>query len=124
MLRQYSAKQLTLFIYAGGALILIPAANMEQLFSLNTLQLWSLVFCCLNTVFACGAFTEAMHVWQGSKVSAVIAATPVFTFLFMEISVSYWPGMFTRSELSTWAYVGAGMVVVGSVLTALRRQNR
>lgn len=123
LLRQHSAKQLTLFIYTGGALILIPAANMEQLFSLNTLQLWALVFCCLNTVFAYGAFTEAMNVWQGSKVSAVIAATPVFTFLFMELSVSYWPAIFTRSELNSWAYVGAGLVVVGSILTALRKQD-
>ncbi|MDP5039703.1 MAG: DMT family transporter, partial [Paraglaciecola sp.] len=68
LLRVLTAKQLTLLIYALGALMLLPFANLEQLFDMNNLQLFALLFCCLNTIVAYGAFTEAMFVWQASKV--------------------------------------------------------
>ncbi|GAC28165.1 hypothetical protein GPAL_1292 [Glaciecola pallidula DSM 14239 = ACAM 615] len=31
------------------------------------------MFCCANTLIVCGAFTKAIEIWDGSKVSAVIS---------------------------------------------------
>lgn len=122
LLKVYSAKQLTFLIYGIGALCLLPLTSLEQLVSMNTLQLGALIFCCFNTVFAYGSFTEALNVWEASKVSAVIAATPIFTLLFMAFCVHYFPNIFVASDLNQWAYIGAVIVVIGSVLTAFRKR--
>lgn len=123
LLRSYTAKQLTLLIYALGAAMLFPFVQLESLGSLSTPQLFSLLFCCVNTVVAYGAFTQALAVWKAAKVSAVIALTPIFTIGSMEFAVYYFPDYFTSSELNIWAYLGAGIVVVGSMLCALGKEK-
>jgi drug/metabolite transporter (DMT)-like permease len=78
-------------------------------------------FCCGNTIVAYGAFTEALHIWQAAKVSAVLAMGPIFTFLSMLVVVKWLPQHFTASHVDQWAYIGAAVVVIGSALTALGR---
>ena len=86
---------------------------------LSALQALALLYCCLNMVLGYGAFTEALRVWQAAKVSAVIALAPIFTILSMQVAVHGWPQLFASSELNTLAYVGALVVVAGSMMTAL-----
>ncbi|WP_088328962.1 DMT family transporter [Lacimicrobium sp. SS2-24] len=119
LLRAITAKQLTLILYCAGCLVLLPVSELETVLHLSTLQFWALMFCCANTIVGYGAFTEALHVWHASKVSAVIALAPLFTFLSMEAAVRIWPMHFSPSELDHWAYIGAGMVMIGSMLTAV-----
>lgn len=124
LLRVLTAKQLTLLIYLIGALLLLPFASLEQLLAMNTLQLAALLFCCVNTIVAYGAFTEAMHVWQASKVSAVISLSPLFTFISMALAVEFFPDQVKASDLDIWAYLGAGIVVAGSALTSMGRASK
>jgi len=124
LLRVLTAKQLTLLIYMLGALMLLPFANLMQLFSMSSLQLFALLFCCLNTIIAYGAFTEAMFVWQASKVSAVISLSPLFTFISMFIAVHLFPEYVKASDLDIWAYIGGGVVIMGSALTSMGRANK
>jgi drug/metabolite transporter (DMT)-like permease len=124
LLRVLTAKQLTLFIYVLGALMLLPFANLMQLFDMTSLQLFALLFCCLNTIVAYGAFTEAMFVWQASKVSAVISLSPLFTFISMFIAVHLFPEQVKASDLDMWAYIGGGIVIMGSALTSMGRANK
>ena len=119
LLRSLTAKQLTLLIYALGAALLLPFTQLADLFEMNQFQLFALLFCCLNTVFAYGAFTEALNVWHASKVSAVIALSPVFTFISMEVAVIWLPDQITATELDSLAYAGAVLVVLGSITAAL-----
>ncbi|WP_026374753.1 DMT family transporter [Aestuariibacter salexigens] len=121
LLKTVTSKQLTLLIYVFGALLLLPFASLSDIQQLNSLQFWALMFCCLNTLVAYGAFTEALHVWQAAKVSAVIALAPLFTFLAMEGAVRVWPNEFVASDLDVWAYIGAAMVMIGSITAALGR---
>ena len=121
LLRTFTAKQLTLLIYGLGVVMLLPFANLDDLFALNTLQAWSLLFCCFNTVIAYGAFTEALNIWHASKVSAVIALSPLFTFLSMAMAVEVMPENFISSELDLWSYLGAIMVVCGSITASLAK---
>lgn len=123
LLRALTAKQLTLLIYAIGALMLFPFVQLSDITGLNSLQAWALIFCCLNTLIAYGAFTEALNVWQASKVSAVIGTAPIFTFISMHFAVQIWPQHFVSSELNGLAYVGAAMVMTGSVTAALGKSN-
>lgn len=123
LLRHFTAKQLTLLIYVIGAILLLPFSHLPNIFSLNTLQIYSLVFCCLNTLFAYGAFTEALAIWHAAKVSAVIASAPIFTFLTMEIAVDIWPQYFEVTSLGWLSYLGAAIVVCGSIIAALGKSQ-
>jgi drug/metabolite transporter (DMT)-like permease len=81
-----------------------------------------LIFCCLNTVVAYGAFAEALHHWEASKVSAVLAVTPLFTILFANLVGWLFPAYLSAQQLNLWSWLGAALVVVGSALTALAPQ--
>jgi drug/metabolite transporter (DMT)-like permease len=119
-----SAKQLTLLIYLLGVLVLSPFTEFSQLGKMTMLQFAALLFCCTNTIVAYGAFTEALNVWQASKVSAVIAIAPLFTFISMYFAVQLLPTHFSYSELDVWAYLGAGIVILGSALSSLGKAVR
>nr|WP_277603580.1 DMT family transporter [Bowmanella dokdonensis] len=119
LLRALTARQLTLILYVAGTLVLLPFSDLGLIWGMSSLQLFALLFCCANTVVAYGAFTEALHIWHASKVSAVIALAPLFTFTSMELAVRIWPDHFAASDLDHWAYIGAGMVMLGSMLAAV-----
>nr|WP_268820470.1 DMT family transporter [Paraglaciecola sp. G1-23] len=123
LLKVLSAKQLTLYIYVFGLLVLFPFSDPSQILDMQMIHIYALIFCCLNTILGYGAFTEALAVWQASKVSAVITLAPIFTFISMVIAVDVLPEHFVATDLNTWAYIGAGIVVVGSALTSLGRAN-
>ena len=124
LLKVVTAKQLTLMIYVIGIFVLLPFSHLGQINEMGALQLFALAFCCINTIVAYGAFTEALGVWQASKVSAVIALAPLFTLISMYIAVLLLPDHFVSSELDIYAYVGAGVVVLGSALTSLGKATK
>ncbi|MEY4640158.1 MAG: hypothetical protein RLZZ227_152 [Pseudomonadota bacterium] len=124
LLRTMGSAQLTLLVYAGGALLLLPVSNPRSLLGMTGMQDFAVLFGCLNMVIGYGAFTEALRVWQGAKVSAVIALAPVITIICMQAAVTLWPAYFPSSQLNLWAYVGAALVVAGSMLAALGKQKK
>ena len=121
LLKILTAKQVTLLIYIIGFCVLLPFSNVSQLMNMQLIHVLALLFCCANTIVAYGAFTEALNIWQAAKVSAVLAMAPIFTFLSMLVAVKLLPQHFTASYLDYWAYIGAAVVIMGSVLTALGR---
>ena len=121
LLRVLTAKQLTLLIYIIGVCVLLPFSTVSLLMDMQLIHVLALLFCCLNTIVAYGAFTEALNIWQAAKVSAVLAMSPIFTFLSMLIAVQWLPQHFTASYLDHWAYIGAAVVIAGSALTAVGR---
>jgi drug/metabolite transporter (DMT)-like permease len=123
LLRVLTAKQLTLLIYIIGFCMLLPFASVTQLMNMQMIHVLALLFCCANTIVAYGAFTEALNIWQAAKVSAVLAMSPIFTFLSMLVAVQWLPHHFTASYLDHWAYIGAAVVITGSALTALGRSK-
>lgn len=124
LLRTMGSVQLTLLMYGGGALLLLFVSNPLSLLRLSALQGGAVLFGCLNMVIGYGAFTEALRVWQGAKVSAVIALAPVMTIIAMHAAVAVWPALFSNSGLNLWSYAGAVLVVAGSMLAALGRQKK
>ena len=118
-----NAKQLTLFMYTLGFLLLVPLTDFGALLTLTPIHMGALLFCCLNTIIAYGAFTEAMEVWSASKVSAVIATAPIFTNLSMVVAIQIDPSRFVRSDMDEWAYVGACLVISGSIICSLGKKQ-
>ncbi|MCW8092233.1 DMT family transporter [Alteromonas sp. ASW11-130] len=123
LMRSMSAMQLTLLIYIVGTAILFPFSDPSLITHLNGLQAVALLFCCLNTVVAYGAFTEALRIWYASRVSAILALTPLFTYLSTLMAEKVAPDWFTQPELGWVAYSGGGMVIVGSILTAIGKKT-
>lgn len=122
LLVNYSSKQIMYLIYFAGALAFIPVSDLQPLATFSTLQWGLLLFCCLNTVVAYGAFAEALHHWEASKVSAVLAITPLITIGSAKLLAWTWPELVRAQELNGWSLVGACLVVAGSALTALAPQ--
>lgn len=119
MLNHFSSNQIMWFIYLFSSLFFLPVATPSDIGSLNLIAVLLLLFCCANTLIAYGTFAESLEYWPASKVSAVLAITPLLTVLFATIAEQIWPNMFTAQSLNSLAYVGACLVVVGSMLTAL-----
>ena len=122
LLVSYSSKQIMYLIYVAGAVAFLPVSNFTPLLNMPALHWALLIFCCLNTVVAYGAFAEALHHWEASKVSAVLAITPLFTIFFANIIAWAFPDFIAAQVLNLWSWLGAVMVVAGSAVTALAPQ--
>ncbi len=119
LLRHFSSVQILFLIYVFSIFVLLPFITPGSLWQLSQLQFWLLVFCCVNTLVAYGCFAEAMNCWDASKVSAVLALAPLFTIGSLKLVVSVFPDYEFSDRLSILSIIGALLLVVGSVLTAL-----
>lgn len=115
----FNSQQIMWFIYLCGAICFLPLIDLKPLPQLTSLQWGMLAFCCLNTIIAYGAFAEALEHWEASKVSAVLAITPLLTILFSHLAHWVWPEFPTPQQLNGWSIAGAMLVVAGSAITAL-----
>lgn len=124
LLRDFSSTRIMLFIYLFASITLVSSANLEAFYGLNLIQWGLLVFCALNTLVAYGAFAEALNHWEASRVSAVLALTPLGTFL-VAMLVSYWfPDNLAPENLDWLSWGGAVVVVVGSMVTSLAGKKK
>ena len=119
MLRYYSSNQIMWCIYLVSTLFFLPLATPSQISTLNVTALLLLLFCCANTLVAYGTFAKSLEYLPTAKVSATLAITPLLTVLFSTIAEHYWPQLYQAQHLNMLAYIGGGVVVLGSMLTAL-----
>ena len=119
MLGYYSSNQIMWCIYLLSSVFFLPLASPSQITSLDNTALLLLLFCCANTLIAYGTFAKSLEYLPTAKVSATLAITPLLTVVFATIAEQIWPNTFQAQHLNILAYVGAGLVVCGSMLTAL-----
>lgn len=119
LLMHLNSQQIMWFIYVAGSCCFMPFIELAPVFELTGVQWALLLFCCLNTIFAYGAFAEALEHWEASKVSAVLAITPLLTILFANLAAWIWPAAPQPQALNFWSIFGAVLVVIGSAVTAL-----
>jgi drug/metabolite transporter (DMT)-like permease len=106
-------------IYVCAVPLLLPVSDPVAAASLTGAQWWLLGYCCLNTLVAYGCFAEALRHWEASRVSAVLALTPLLTLLFARLLEWAWPGYDSGERLNLLSVAGALMVVAGSAICAL-----
>lgn len=120
LLVHYRSEQIMFLLYSAGAVCFLPFTELSPLATHFSMLHWGLlIFCCLNTVVAYGAFAEALQHWEASKVSAILAVTPLLTIVFTNIIAWKYPLFIQAQVLNIISLGGACLVVAGSAMTAL-----
>jgi len=119
LLRTLSAEGVMLCVYAGSFLCFAPAATPSAIAHAPGLELGVLLFCAANTMVGYGAFSNALHHWEASRVSAVLSLTPLATLAFALLGERFFPDLVQTEAVSAGTIVGAAIVVAGSLLVAL-----
>lgn len=124
LLRSLSSQGVMLCIYAGCALLFAPLSTPRELAAVAP-DVWLVLgFCAANTLVAYGAFAAALEHWEASRVSAVLALTPVATLLSATVAAWLAPARFPAEHLPATSWAGAAIVVAGSLMTSLGRAPR
>jgi drug/metabolite transporter (DMT)-like permease len=123
LLQVLSSQAVMLCIYAGCALCFAPWFDASAFAGLTAGQWGVLAFCSANTLVAYGAFAAGLQHWEASRVSAVIALTPLATLACSTLAAQLAPARFPNEPLAANAWIGAALVVGGSLLTALGRRR-
>lgn len=112
-------------IFALASVLLWPLARPVALFRLDALHWTLLAYCALNTLGAYGCFAAALSHWEASRVSAILAVTPLLSIGCVAIVHGLWPAAIAPERIATLGWFGAGAAVVGSVLVSvLGRQQQ
>ncbi|MBM4247181.1 MAG: DMT family transporter [Deltaproteobacteria bacterium] len=119
LLRSLSAEGIMLCIYVGSFLAFSPLAAPSRVPEIPRLEMAVLLFCAVNTIVGYGAFSNALHHWEASRVSAVLSLTPLATLGFAELGERIAPSVVHSEPVSAWTIGGAVIVVAGSMLVAL-----
>jgi drug/metabolite transporter (DMT)-like permease len=119
LLVRLGSMQVLCVIYAIAALALWPFATPTALLALDSTHAWLLLYCALNTVVAYGAFAEALAHWEASRVSAVLATTPLLCIAAVSAVHALWPAWLAPERIGTFGWIGAGLAVAGSAAVSL-----
>jgi drug/metabolite transporter (DMT)-like permease len=119
LLRLLSAEQIMICIYVGCFLCFSTVATPSRIATLSTLELAMLLFCAANTLVGYGAFSNALHHWEASRVAAILSLTPLATLGFTVLGATLAPDWVHGEPVSAWTIGGAATVVGGSMLVAL-----
>jgi drug/metabolite transporter (DMT)-like permease len=123
LLQSLSSANIMLIIYGGCTLCFSVLAKPLTIFTLDFFHWAMLVFCGLNTLIAYGAFAEALEHWEASRVSAVLASTPIVTFLSVWIVSVISPNLINPEQTTLIGIFGAFLVVAGSSAIALKKKR-
>ena len=113
-----------LFIYVVASIVLLPFARPASLVGLDGFPWAMLAYCALNTIGAYGAFAEALAHWEASRVSAIIAVTPLLCIGAVTAVHALWPDWLAPERITTLGWIGAALVVAGSVAVSLLGRGR
>ncbi|MDP9197717.1 MAG: DMT family transporter [Pseudomonadota bacterium] len=123
LLVHFTARQVLWMLYVGATVLLLPVARPTAILELDGMQLGMLAFCCANTLVAYGAFGEALHHWDVSRVSAVLSIAPLVTIGTMWVLERTGIALVAPEGLNALAIVGALAVVAGSIVAALAARH-
>lgn len=124
LLNTLSSPAILLFVYACASVLLLPTAAPASLLQLDGLHWAALAYCALNTLGAYGAFAEALAHWEASRVSVVLALTPILTVICVWLAHLFWPQLIQPERIGWGGWLGALLVVSGSALTSLAAKRR
>jgi drug/metabolite transporter (DMT)-like permease len=123
LLHWLPSSQVMVMIYGGCSLLFSPFASPQQLLTLSPLHWAILLFCGLNTLVAYGAFAESLQHWEASKVSAILALTPLVTLLSVSVVWRLAPTILPHETITFAGLLGAVFVVLGSIGIALGKKE-
>ncbi|MEZ5365468.1 MAG: DMT family transporter [Bryobacterales bacterium] len=123
LLPRFGSFRLMWMVYAVGVVLMSPLAAPGHAVRLTGGQALLLSYSCLTTVLGYALFSEALKLWEASRVGAVVAVTPLFTWTFSEVAAGLFPELVHAEAADGWSLVGALCVAGGSALAALGRKT-
>ncbi|MEX2961234.1 DMT family transporter [Microbulbifer sp. TYP-18] len=121
ILAQARPQDLLVLIYLAGTLCFLPLAEPLSVSALDGPSRILLLFLTANTLIAYGAFSKALTVWEASRVSATLALIPLLTLGLSTVIGALWPGYIEVEPLNWISWLGAALVVCGSLFAAIGR---
>lgn len=119
LLRSLASQQIMTLIYLGCFVVFSFGAAPSALAGLDGVGWGALLFAALNTLGAYGCFAAALEHWPASRVSAVLALTPLTTLAVGVVGSRSWPELVSSETVSATSLAGAVLVVVGSMGVSL-----
>ncbi len=117
-------QQVLVMIYGCGTLVLLPIASLPAIWAMplhgHLFALGGMVITVLSYI----TFSDAMAQWEASRVSSVLALTPIFTLLVTHIAAQVRPDLFSAEHHDALSWGGAAIVVAGSLFVAVPRYRR
>jgi len=124
-LKDFSSDQILAVLYLVSSVLVLPLSHPAAVFSITPLQAGLLLFASLNTFIAYGCFAEALNLWEASRVSAVIASTPIFTIIFTKLILyGGYLDIGESPDINLVQGISAAAVVAGSAIVALGSRPR
>ncbi len=123
LLKNFGSQEVLVIIYVAGSIVFLPWSAPSDVFQMNTSQWFYLIFACINTVIAYGAFAFALEHWEASRVSATVTIVPILTLCFVSLFSWLVPGSITPEPMNGLGWFGAMLVVAGAMTTALVRSK-
>lgn len=119
LLTAIPSQPLMLCLFLGCTLLYLPAADPRAVTALDGAGLIALALSAVATAVAYGCFSASLEHIEASRVSALIALVPLGTLASSYLLSWLVPELVPRVDLSSASFMGAGAVVVGSLITAL-----
>jgi drug/metabolite transporter (DMT)-like permease len=119
LLAHLGSMQILVLLYLAASVALLPFAHPAALLRLDGLHWAMLGYCALNTIGAYGAFAEALAHWEASRVSAILATTPLLCIAAAAIVHAGWPTLLAPERIGAIGFAGALLVVAGSAAVSL-----
>lgn len=116
--------QVLLFIYLVASVVLLPFAQPATLLRLDGFHWVMLAYCAFNTIGAYGAFAEALAHWEASRVSAILATTPLLCIAAVTAVHALWPQMLAPERITSLGWLGATLAMAGSAAVSLLGHRR
>jgi drug/metabolite transporter (DMT)-like permease len=104
--------------------LLLPLARPAHLLNIDAWHWAAILYCAVNTIGAYGAFAEALAHWEASRVSAILALTPLLTVATVSTIAAFVPGLIAPERIGTLGWIGAALVVSGSAAVSLLGRRR
>jgi drug/metabolite transporter (DMT)-like permease len=123
LLKDLSSGGIMFLIYGGCMLLFTPSARPLTILELSPPYLAVLLFCGLNTLLAYGAFSEALEHLEASRVSALLALTPLVTIGSVWGFSLLIPNWVAPEPMTLVGFMGAILVTAGAVLVALGKSE-
>lgn len=124
LLVRLGSMQILCFIYVVASIVLLPFSDPSALLRLDALHWALLAYCAFNTIGAYGAFAEALAHWEASRVSAILATTPLLCIAAAWAVHALWPQWLAPERIAPIGWTGAALVVAGSAAVSLLNRRR
>jgi len=117
-------QQVLVIIYVLGTILLSPFISWGAIAAMSAGGHAFAIGSMIVTVASYITFNEALARWDASRVSAILTLTPLFTLLATRIAASGWPHLFASEHHDAVSWLGAAIVVAGSLCVAVPRYRR